>query len=61
MEDNKWATLLWMFVGFLTLGPTSIKGIEEIMRTMISKTLFQNSVVVNILEGIQFPMASLQV
>ncbi len=61
MEDNKWATLLWMFVGFLTLGPTSRKGIEEIMRTMISKTLFQNSVVVNILEGIQFPMASLQV
>jgi len=58
MEDNKWATLLWMFVGFLTLRPTSRKGVEEIMRTMISKTLFQDCAIAIILEGVQFPMAS---
>jgi hypothetical protein len=39
------------------------KGVEEIMKTMISKTFFQDCVVVGhaLLEGFWFPMASLQV
>jgi len=61
MEDDKWATLLWMLVGFLILGPTFKNGVEEIMKTMISKTLFQDCIVVGhaLLEGFQFPIASL--
>jgi hypothetical protein len=63
MEDDKWATLLWMLVGSLTPGPTFKKGVEEIMRIMLSKTFFQDCVVVGhaLLEGFWFPMASLQV
>ncbi len=46
MEDDKWATLLWTLVGSLTPRPTFKKGVEEIMRTMISKTLFQDCALV---------------
>ncbi len=63
MEDAKWATLLCTHVGSLILGPTFRKGVEEIMRIMISKSLLQNCVVVShaLLEGFRFPMASLRV
>jgi hypothetical protein len=61
LEHDKWVTLLWTHVGTLTLRPTFKKGVEEIIRTMISKTLFQDCAVVGhaLLEGFQFPMASL--
>jgi hypothetical protein len=54
MEDDKWATLLWMPIGFLTPQPTFKKGVEEIMRTMISMTLFQDCVIAShaLLEGL---------
>jgi len=42
----KWAILLWMYVKSLNLGPIVKKGVENIMRTIISKTLFQDCVVV---------------
>jgi hypothetical protein len=63
MEDDKWATLLWMLIGFLTPRPTFRNKVEEIMKTMILKTLFQDCAVVGhaLLEGFWFPMASLQV
>ncbi len=61
MEDDKRATLLWMPIGFLIPQPTFKKGVEEIMRTIISKTLFQDCVVAShaLLEGFRFPMTSL--
>jgi hypothetical protein len=61
VEDDKWATLLWMHVRSLILRPIVKKKVEEIMRTMISKTLFQDCAVVGhaLLEGFRFPMASL--
>jgi hypothetical protein len=46
MEDDKWATLLWTHVGTLIPKPTFRMGVEEIMRTMISKTLFQDCAIV---------------
>ncbi len=64
MEDDKWATLLWMFIGSLTPRPTFRNRVEEIMITMILNTLFQDCAAVvghALLEGCWFPMASLQV
>ncbi len=46
MEDDKWATLLQMPIGCLTPQPTFRKEVEAIMKTMISKTLFQDCGVV---------------
>jgi hypothetical protein len=53
MKDDKWATLLWMPIGFLAPQPTFKKGVEVIMRTIISKTLFQDRVIAShaLLEG----------
>jgi hypothetical protein len=61
MGNDKWATLLWMLIGSLIPQPTFTKGVEEIMSTMISKTLFQNCAIIGhaLLEGFGFPMASL--
>ncbi len=41
MEDDKWATLLQMPIGFLTPRPTFKKGVEQIMRTMTSRPCFK--------------------
>jgi hypothetical protein len=63
LEDDKWATLLWMLIGSLTPQPTFRKRVGKIMRTMISKTLFQDCAVIGhaLLEGFWFPMASLHI
>jgi hypothetical protein len=52
-----------MPIGSLIPKPMFIEGIEEIMKTMISKTLFQDCAIANhaLLEGFWFPMASIQV
>jgi len=57
MEDDKWATLLWMFIRSLIPRPIFTKGVEEIMGTMISKTLFQDCAIVGhaLFEGFKFP------
>jgi hypothetical protein len=52
-----------MPIGSLILEPMLIEGIEKIMKTMISKTLFQDCAIANhaLLKGFWFPMASFQV
>jgi len=46
MEDDKWATLFWTHVGTLIPKPTFRMRIEEMMKIMISKTLFQDYAIV---------------
>ncbi len=54
--------LTWMSIGSLISEPIFIERIEEIMKTMISNTLFQDCAIAShaLLEGFWFSRASFQ-